>query len=46
MAHALERLVTDLRCEPTSLLTQPTACFHVFTAIAISGAYVQAHAVS
>ena len=41
-AHAAERLVADLHCEPTSLLTQPTACFHVATALAITAAYVHA----
>ena len=41
-AHAAERLVGDLHCEPTSLLTQPTACFHVATALAITAAYVHA----
>ena len=40
--HAAERLVVDLHCEPTSLLTQPTACFHVATALAIMAAYVHA----
>ena len=41
-AHSLERLVVDLRCEPTALLTQPTACFHVATGVAIIAAYVMA----
>jgi hypothetical protein len=40
--HAAERLVVDLHCEPASLLTQPTACFHVATALAIMAAYVHA----
>ena len=40
--HTLETLVLDLRCEPLSLLTQPTACFHVGTGIAIFAAAIQA----
>ena len=43
--HAAERVVVDVYCHPTSLLSQPTACFHVFTAVAIAGAYVQSHAI-
>ena len=42
--HAVERLVVDLRCEPSSLLTQPTAVFHAASALAIVGAYVQSRA--
>lgn len=44
MGHAAEKLVLDYRCEPTSLLTQPTATFHLFTGVAIAAAYVQARA--
>lgn len=43
--HAAERVVIDLYCDPWSAIVQPTACFHVFTALAIAGAYVQAHAI-
>lgn len=43
--HASERVVLDLYCDPFSLAVQPTAIFHVFTAIAIGGAYVQSHAI-
>jgi len=44
VCHAAERLVVDFRCDPTSLLTQPTACFHVASGVAIAAAYVQARA--
>ena len=44
MGHASERLVLDFRCDSTSLLTQPTATFHIFSGIAIAAAYVQARA--
>ena len=42
--HAVERLVIDLRCDPTSWLTQPTACFHICSGLAIASAYVVARA--
>lgn len=42
--HAAERLVMDVYCSPWSVLSQPTATFHVCTALAIAGGYVQAHA--
>ena len=42
--HASEKLVLDFFCEPTSLLLQPTATFHVFSGVAIAAAYVQARA--
>lgn len=43
VAHGCERLVVDLACSPTSSV-QPTAIFHVASAVAIAAAYVQARA--
>ena len=43
-AHAAERLALDLACQPTSLLLQPTANFHVWSGVAIAAAYIQARA--
>jgi len=43
--HALERLVTDVYCTPMSWFSQPTANFHLLTALAIIGAYIQSREV-
>ena len=44
--HALERLVVDMHCQPTSWFLQPTAMLHWGAGLAIMGGYIQTHALN